>query len=334
MRADARSFIALSIGCLLVGCQPAPERVYVDLDSVTERPFLALEAVPPAEWSPVLAQMLEIQGLPESEIQVESAEELAKRGLEALELSQERALQDTLERLRRAYLLEVRRFESERRQEIMARQEILLNEAYDELYARFLAMAQETGPRYWELSWLSGFPDPDPQSRRRPISARAFEVAYFERARQLREEIEALHLEHRSGIVDVLDRLDSDLIAELAQVEAEVEAIRRDRELQARIDAEEIARATLEEIQATTIELRRTLPAIPAVAVRIEGSERLPALPSMAPDRRTESHKSMMEQQLEVFARVQGYELVQRPQAGRDATEEFIQWREKFQVTR
>lgn len=334
MRAEARTAIVLTFGCLLAGCQQAPERVFVDVDRVSERPFLALEPMPLANLNPILAQSFELESLAPVEIQIESAEELARRGFAALEANQAQALQDTLERLRRAYRIEVRRIEAQRRDEILERQEILLNSAYEELYAKFLAMAQETGPRYWELSWLADFPDPDPESRRRPISARAFEIAYFERARELRAEIKALHLQHKEEIAGILDNLESNLAVELNELEREIGVIRQESEAQAIIDANEIARASLEDVQQTTIELRRVLPGIPAVTMQIRGGERSPHPPNMAGRAQYESHAEMVERQIAIFAKVQGYELVSTVSAGRDATEEFIEWRKQFQITR
>lgn len=76
------------------------------------------------------------------------------------------------------------------------------------------------------------------------------------------------------------------------------------------------------------------LPGIPAVTVQIRGGERSPNPPSMVADARRESHVEMVKRQVGIFAKVQGYELSPTGKVGRDVTEEFIEWRKQFQITR
>jgi hypothetical protein len=234
--------------------------------------------------------------------------------------------------LRMLYDRLARRFELTELDGLSEREQRRFKEMNETIRAIFEQYAADRMPRVLRLAFLVGFPDPNPQSVPPKEPMGTVSQAKFDEAKSLR------------AAISELDRnFNATVLALAATIESDNTADRTDTRLKIELNADELRQRAVNEAAQQIIRARRSL------SLELAGSQRirLPAVPGrtvnppviaapMPPpkvDSRLEIEadrwaRREVEGQLRIWAALNRYEL---GNGGRDATNEFIQWKKTHQ---
>lgn len=318
--------LAIGIG----GCASGPEVVWVDLSraddwgvalSQSQTPASpAAPAIPSAAGSvparPAASVMLQVDNRQAQEAQIK------------IRASQERTYQELRRVILEGLRVELDREEAKARDSVLAAYDEGLNSAFTELRRLFEAHAAQVGPRADKLAWAAQIPDRDPKSRRPPRAEDYLGQQYFKLAKQMRVEIDSLNKDYRAQVEDILDKLRQDLRTDLQALDDAFPSRLEELERTAEARAREAALQAMRQLERTAFDPERRLPAIPAASASGAGAPGLPASPGQQTDMPGRSG-ALLAEEVVVFAQSMGYRLSNRFAAGRDATEEFREWRKR-----
>lgn len=328
---QVRNLILWTVLLGAAGCGPRPETVWIDLSRVPVPDESAYRPLPSGTPTPVPSDELAIEAQPARRVFSGGGEATAEYALEAVKRNQQRALEQLMVRLRRSALAEVSALEREREAELDQSYAANLDSAFDGIQAEFERYASKAGPRWRELAWRAGFPDPDPASKRPPRRPTRNAQENFDRARELRGELRALSADYRSSVTQSLDELEATLRKQRTGLAAEMAQLRAEREAEAIRQARQIVDASVADLEQSLINPNATLwPTIGSVA-KLEGvpAPPKPVLPRSSPD----PHRpKWLKDQASLFARMEGYRLADEPGRARNATEEFLEWRKRLDL--
>jgi hypothetical protein len=319
---------ALSLALLgaIAGCSREPEAVHIDLSRIAaERSFPAPEAKPLTPPRPMPAARRSVAPVPPQELLLGASEERLQAVLDAI-AENRRATEATIRRrLERVYLADVARLRDQRRRALEPAHQALLDDAYLRLREVFERHAESRFRPQVELALRVGWPDPDPDSRQ-PTAPRVAELR-----RVLKEIDRDYRLERDALLAATLAVIDGELGAlQAGMARLEAEALdRAGREAQERARAGEIGALAQAPVPAG---LR--LPALPEVTTRVPAQGQPIGPPRIEAPDLAATDRAMLEAELRIFLAHMGYRLASGPDAGRDATQEFIRWRTEFQPGR
>gem|GEM_PF-4205154 len=319
----------------LVGCGSELKPVYVDLaqvpqaDAPSATPSVALPMSAPAPGSG-----LSLDALPEQRLALDQNDERLKLTQASLERIRAAALKDYRTRLETESMAEIREWTKDELAKLGPERARATEAVFGTYRALFDAYAPAKGRIRLELANDVGFPDPDPDSLRAPDPEATDAWTAFQRAVDARKTLVTLDSMVDKTWAARLDAIDT----RFAEAQAAIVRASAEREDAARKAAADEAQRLVQELdsdlgQAVKIDLGqavkidRVLEKAPAVAVKIAPTPRVaPSFPGpREPARPADSRRA----QLEIWARVRGYRLVPRGQ-GRNATQEFLQWRQSF----
>lgn len=307
-------------------CAPSRERVYIDLNAVLatlppDRPLPDLDA-PPGGEPP---RTISIGSTPSMQVRVGQSAEAT------LEENRARAQRQLARTLASEYRQEL---EAEANRRIAAL-EPLRREAEEAaqsaIRAIFEAYAEKRSVLIARLAAIVGFPDPNPRSLppRRQVDAPAQKL--LDEAASLREQINQVDREYEADVERTLASVEEKYQIDLTNLQASLEQERADALARAEKQAEAEARESFEALRPAMIQPQEiSLPGAPA------RSQTLPAVPAapdppqvvgeaLGPERR----RKLIEAQLDVWAAARGYIISKSEGGARNATREFIQWREE-----
>jgi hypothetical protein len=333
---SGKPILLLAVGAVVVGCAPPVERVFVDVDRVLAEwqiPAPVDPTVPSRPASP--GTIVELHpGLPPRTVRVES--QFEPEALRArFAARQEQTYRDLLVRLRRVYAEEARRVEVEGRRTLQRFAAERFDEAADEIRRVFELAAEERAPVIARLSLLVGFPDPNPANAPPALPMLPVQQRRFEEAQALRTRLDEIDAKYEAMVAQVLAGID-DLVAEQAvQVQIQLEKFRAAADQRAQREA---AAQIREVVQDLRLDLSDSVPvAVPGVperrvAVTAEPVGPPPQVRSRGIFDRREDRERLVRADLRIWSAVNRYGIVERPQQGRDATQEFQAWRETYQA--
>jgi hypothetical protein len=332
------SSLALLLTIFLAGCGAKSQTVYIDVARVLK----ATEARPPDKPAapkppkPQPGYSASLPGKPASVVldRPKSSGVDIRRTIAA---AQAKALRDIQSRLRRFYDTEVARFELDQ-QKLLTEAEL---KAYEEANVRIRAEFEEygrrRGPIFAELTLLAGFPDPNPASKPPDDKLPAIMQRRFERTVELREQLKALDLEFDHTVQLILGGVRDVAAATLASMRLRVEQFKTDLDRKAQEEAEAQVRSSASELGLKLIDpLNITLPATPASAVSIPAEKPFrpaPEVPSLAILQGQKDRERLIRHELEIWTGLNRYVLTSNAAAD-DKTDEFLKWRQKFEVGR
>lgn len=322
----SRAFLLVLVG--VWGCAPDPDLVYVDLSKAELRksgPSVTAFQFDAASYS--LVQ--ELPAVPETDVFFGSAEDRAVEALRVYRQTQQEAALAVLERLKKAYLNEVEltvKTETTQADKAFAER---LDVVVAEIRAVFMSFADEVEPLRYELTQIVGFPDPDPRSLKVPLEENQAAYKRFLRARTLREQIIALEAEYEADVARRLAAVKAMRDQRLAEIGADAQAKRSDAVARAKQEADRVSNDALTALEPTALDPTAQLSAVPGATASVQSS---PVSVATRPDQSAvlkETQKDL-EDQLEVFLKTYRYRRTPDRTLGRDATQEFLEWRRKF----
>jgi len=225
-----------------------------------------------------------------------------------------------------------RRFELTELDGLTEREQRRFKEVNETIRAIFEQYAADRMPRVLRLTFLVGFPDPNPQSTLPKEPMGMVSQAKFDEAKSL-----------RTAISDLDRNFDATVMALVSAIENDNTVDRTDTRLKIELNADELRRRAVTEAAQQIRRARRSL------NLELAGSQRirLPAVPGrtvnppvvaapIAPpkvDSRLEKEagrwtRQEVEGQIRIWAALNRYEV---GSDGRDATNEFIQWKKTHQ---
>ncbi|MBX3111235.1 MAG: hypothetical protein KF857_04435 [Fimbriimonadaceae bacterium] len=321
-KADLRLLAVAAAGAAVAGCAPALEAVRLDMPAT---PALAR----PATGTPSVGRT--ISGahvkVPAAEPRSVASDVDAVRVADALaDLRESQRLE--LENLAaRLYEKDLESLRASRADELMAVNAEYSKEReklWDELAAAFYAQADAMGRDRIRLAWLVGFPDPDPNSRRKPrrndlVGKKELEQAALVRKSIVKREdefwarVELLSSPVRSAYVDKLRKI-------AAKYMAADERAKED----AKAKAADILSGATSDIETPGVEFGVFVPATGAQEVTLAPMG-VSALP-----KETKSVETVRSPRVEVFLKLKNYRLAQPGEKARDVTEEFARWSRQY----
>jgi hypothetical protein len=254
------------------------------------------------------------------------------------EAEQAKAFAELQRRLRQFYDGEIKAFKLQQEKSIVGEEQIAYDATNAKIRPIFERWAAERAPIFSRLALLAGFPDPnrDSVSSDRPLSAAA--KRRETEAKQLRTDLKRIDAEFQAASKTLLASLLAKSASDLAALKLRIE------EFASTLDrrAQEEAQAQIRQADShLTFKLADPTPLhLPEVAkkqVTIPAEaplERAPEVPSIGSSELKAQRRRLLEQELKIWLALNRYTLVQTPNGHRNATTEFLKWRQNHVLGR
>lgn len=325
------------LGLVIVGvggCSPDPELVFIDRSRFAEvdlRPAATGMSIPTRS---IAGATFSLPSLNTRTLYVASVRERFESAMLQVQSDQEALVRQMFEALRKLYMGELATLEARERERIEEEGEVALDEAYAQVRAIFEKYAKPIGQKWIRLSWLVGFPDPDPRSRRAPRTDNKEQIARFEEAVRLRKEIRELGELYRDEVGAQLQVVNNEQRALLAQLAQEFNIRRIEREAEAEAEAKEIGLRAISQLQGFVLDPTQVLPPLPGDQVVVPpAGTTIPRL-DPAPGETAFAPTERLADQIKIFTGIHHYELSSTPRGARNVTEEFARWRSRYDSAR
>ena len=330
-----RSVLMLAAaGLVCVGCHGDTSQVYVDtLGAVDSSPSPA-PPIPRLDLKspPSTSTAFKIAASPAS-IESRSTAEGASKVKASIAANREKTYRTIVRRLHDAYLREA---DNLRAQQLAAFEPVrakTMADAMKQISEAYVKYADAVGPKIARLAVTAGFPDPDKQGRRKPSGAEGLDTLAYDTSQTLRAEIATLKADFKRYSDSTLRAAGADVDAKLTELLASVD--RQVGDIDAK--AQDVAGREVSQAQAQLGSLLADrpptpLPAIPETRVVVaSGALPPPSRPTYGsePDRGDDVNK--VKRDLDIWLAVNRYVLRTKGH-GRDATAEFIAWRNRFRL--
>jgi hypothetical protein len=322
------------------GCAPPPNSVYVDVARVMRE-----TALPPLDKPAAVRPPTPMPGVT-STVPGRTAQQVQDRprasGAEVrgiIEESQRRAQQDLERALRRFYQREFDRFQlaEQRDQALIDADAYILAQSL--LRQRFEEWADQRLPVFSRLTLLAGgFPDPNPLSLMPDPPPTPARMPIFQETLRLRALLSDLDAEFDQNADAIFDQVRDQLGDSLVAMRLRIEAFRADLDRRAAEQAAAQIRATTAELGLQLIEpLDLRLPGTAPLAARIPAEEPFrpaPQVPSEGILQGPQDREKLARHEIGIWTSLNRLRLVDSPRGARDRTDEFLEWRRKFEVGR
>lgn len=241
--------------------------------------------------------------------------------------SEREAVRQIAQRLSKTYLDEIDDLYREKRRALEPVRREELDALFREIRSRFEAYAKRRGPLLVALALLVGWPDPDPQSLLEPDPSNPRRLAAFKEAKALREKIQALDKRYDEGIRALFAAYQEGTDQAMADLMLEMEDLRAQKLRQAEEEARKQVESVRDQLHSLVVgDPSVTLESVPPKVVAFPSvSEAAPKPPERA---RSDARLQDAQADLEIWLAQNRYALAPKGRA-RDATKEFIAWRNK-----
>lgn len=332
-----------ALGCLIVlvaaGCGRPAEGVYVDVQSVlTSQPAAAHPGVTlPRPPSPLPAQSLTVPGRPAESLSDPSNTGKQTIG-ETIAASQQKAYRKLVARLHDFYQTEVARFGREQEKQLDVEQRKIYDSIALQVRKAFEDYADKRLPLAARLALLAGAPDPNPQSNPPPNTAKRFTKERYAEAKSIREQMASLEKAFDAEAVSLLASAEEQSAIAAGSVRLKIELFRSQLDKKADEEARRQVEVTPKElglVLATPEKIQ--LKALAPVKVSVNAEPPLPAAPEVGKYRVMPAKldpAAELDHQLKIWLAINNYHLVPVRGLGRDATEEFRDWKKQHEPGR
>lgn len=322
------------IAILLSGCASTQsERVYVDLNRVMASEKVQLLPSPPIPTPSRAASAVTVKqaGLPSSSITDRTRERLetAKR---LIAENRGKSIAALSAMLKRIYLAKAEDQIAIQTHDIQPQQDALIAAAFADIRTAFEEYGQKRGPLLVRLNLLARnteLKDQIPPAD--PVAA-----ARVKKANALRGEVRALDAQYNALAAKLLAEADAKIQAAIAALDEQAKQIRTQAESKAVGEAELKANQTQTTLD---VQIKQLVPerlaAVPARQVVVPGSTQLPSAPTDTDKPifgSLDEVRHMIDQEVDIWVGSIGRTRSTSPKGGRDATEEFLQWRSAHKV--
>jgi hypothetical protein len=256
------------------------------------------------------------------------------KGEQILEANRAKAVTELTALLTTRYVREAERAGERLIHELDPKRQAAYQSAQAAVKTEFEAYAQKRAPMIAKLTSLVGFPDPNPTSLPPPASAPPFAVTRLKHAADIRAEINMLDANYENRILDLLSAAGKQYNVDLAAIEKQIAADRAAAMRRAESEAVAEAETTYKSLRPILLGPAKVdLPGEPAQSVQ------LPAVPAplSAPNIRERTltfaqKQAILQSQLDMWAKLNGYDVVKDPRDGKDMTVAFVKWRQEHKL--
>lgn len=331
-RASRLLFLAI----LISGCgSPQPERVYVDLDRVlASDPVIhtkPIELPKPPSASP--AVIVKQPGLPATSTTDRTIERL-QTAKKLIAENRSKSIASFSSMLKRIYVAQANDEIAKRDRDVQPERDGILDAALKRLRQAFDAYGAERGPLVAQLNVLVRNTNLADQSI--PDNADPITKSHIVKANQIRVQLREIEARYNKQAANLLDAAEKEIQSEIAALAEQAKKIRSTAEAKAMKEAEGKATQTQVSLDVQVTQLvPESLPGVPAKQVAVPGSPPLPAPPANPSGTifgSLEERRHLLDQEVQIWIRSTGRIRSLTPQGGRDATEEFTQWRRAHKV--
>jgi hypothetical protein len=248
-----------------------------------------------------------------------------------LEANRKKAVAELTSLLSRRYVREAERAGDRLIRELDPKRKAAYLSAQNAVQAEFDTYAEQRSPLVARLTSIVGFPDPNPNSIPPAATTPPFALKRLTEAANIRKQMATLDANYESKITDLLSKAGNQYNVDLAAVQKQVDADRAAAMKRAESEAVTEAAKTYQALRPILLGPATVdLPGEPAQSLELPA---VPA-PNAAPDIRertlsTEQRRVILQAQLDMWIKLNGYELVKSPQDGKDMTAEFVKWRQE-----
>lgn len=314
----------LLICVVAVGCKASDrELVYVNATEVSRD--IAITSVPPKAGPSFPATTASIPALPQRSISIGDTKARLQRAKQVIAENRKAAQVQIARELQESYTRDINRDFREKRDALSQGKDEGFKVASEQLRDRFLAYATKRAPFVARLALLADFPDRDPNSKRVSDPKARIEAEAIEEAKQLRLTIAALDSQYRSETDAFLAQVGKVHLDALSQLQAEMQRLRVEAEERAQLAAR---RQLQDEVEIRSILEKKPIanhPAEPGKSVTVPGSA---GLPNVKPTTHQQVPQALtLQDEIEIWAATHNYTLSKNK--GRDATQEFLKWRQQ-----
>jgi hypothetical protein len=329
------SFVASIIALLCVGCAPPKERVFIDRRA-------ALAAMP---QTVIPGMRSEIERQPainastfwdSSPAQTYTEADILQRVAEARSLiadDRQAALKNLQNSLFDAYTREVERFRLSRNRDITAEAQAKLDEAQADASDILHQYAKSRVEAMVRLAAIVGFPFPPRENVPKPAPERKFQTRQYNVAMDLYAQLDQFEAQFERQMAALFEGLSRAIANQRVALGLEVATQLDEYQQRASREAAEALEETNAEIDTYLINQTSVrLPALPSRSATVKSGEPVvPTLPEVSARRAIISDAEALEADLQIWAGINRYHVVDSAAIGRDRTEQFIQWRKSFQ---
>jgi len=324
--------VAAGLAC--VGCHADMSYVYVDTLGAVDSSPSSPPPVPRLDIknSPPKSTAFTIAGLPAA-TESRSTSVGAAKVKASIAANREKTYRTIVRRLHDAYLREA---DNLRAQQLAAFEPVrakTMADAMKRISDAYVTYADAVGPKIARLAVTAGFPDPDKEGRRKPSGAEGLDTLAYDTSQALRAEIATLKADFKRYSDSTLRTAGADVDAKLTELLASVDRQVGD------IDAKalDVAGREVSQAQAQLGSLLADRPptllqAIPETRVVVaSGALPPPGGPTLGSEPVQGDDVNKVKHDLEIWLAVNRYVLRTKGH-GRDATAEFIAWRNRFRL--
>ncbi|CAN5466492.1 hypothetical protein BH11ARM1_BH11ARM1_01520 [soil metagenome] len=331
------SLAVLAIGIVVGGCKPTTQSVYVDMASVLRAPAVNVPArpniaTPPKPLGAVTRTMPAKPATPIKDNLRGSGPHIR----ELIQQAQVQALKDIQIRLRKFYDSELKRFELEQQRTVSDAETKAYEDATNRIRAAFEVYATKRMPVFTQLTLFAGFPDPNPKSKLPNVEMTPVLQKRFDDTVELRKQLKVIDDEFDNAVGEILGDVQDLTAMNVADMRLKVEQFKQDLDKKAADEAASQVRATSADLGLTLIEpIKIVLPATPSHSVTIPAEHPMTSAPEVPVSgilTKAEDREKLLRQQLNIWAKLNRYEIDSKPGHSTDKTNEFLQWKQKFQA--
>lgn len=324
---------ALALG----GCTKQSPSVFVDLPVVlaSDRPVALPQPVRGVAPRALKTEAITLRPLSQEVILGESAASV-RAADQLVKQNRIKAYRDLEARLREVYIGDVARAEKDQLDLL----EPAKNEAAEAARLRFREIfeeyADQRGPLVTRIALIAGFPDPDPNSRKQPVSDSPLVQERADEAKRLRAQIADLEKTYNATVTELLRNVDRESDIELTRIKANMEIARNKAEQRAREDAAKQAR-TIEKSMGPSLAAEGDT-VLPAVATQtlagrsLMGKSIEPKVAPVAIPDTSAIRMQRLQDELDIWLAISGYRQAESRKNAPDRTSEFIEWRKSHHL--
>lgn len=250
-----------------------------------------------------------------------------------LKAQREELYKGILNELIRAQDAEIDRIESAQKQKLDVKKKQEIDKVYGKAHAILVRYSDAYGKALYRLAALEGFPDPDPNSFRRPNPNDKKSTKQFEEAKELRATLKTLDDRFYKDFYALLEQVKQEIKEDLSGLEKSIERLQKEARQKAETEAKALTADQLKGLKVQQVPKLKQLPALLGSEVTIS-SEQI-NLKRVEPPAAQESKEMLIKQldaQVQLWAKLNGYRLSKEPSKSTDKTVEFIKWRNQYEL--
>lgn len=311
-----------------LGCSKAPVLVSIDLDQLARAEKNAQMPLRPNPGAESLRASDTLPPAPKRSLLVGSGESEANLALKAAKENQERAYREALQDLTRSYKALAAAKGREANAQLLAKYRERFDALYDSLRADFEKHANDVGPLWNKLAYLSGFPDKG-ASKRLPPPANFIGRKEALEAIEVRKQIATLDAAYRKHVAAQIEDLRQQFRLENSNLQAQKILAEEAAKSNAEQEAKKIAETVLKGLEQSMIKEIEKLEALPGSSVTISSTAQLEPVPDYDTGPSWTASQRLLDR-ANLFARTKGYRLVAAGPGVRDVTSEFSTWQSRW----